>query len=590
MFNRLSSRLRNSGAHGHSNKKKIDSRPASSPPAARNGNRPSSPANWDDTESLDSYSAFHAESLFPLDSSGEQAVDPRASTNDQFLGSLSFNSSSDDNDQASKRSWPTSSSVPEEEINVGPAVLPEYVEAEEQFLDDYEDYFENLSLDNVRKEQYSNLDLQRVVHLDYANNPLFSSYQVEEHTQFLLEEAPCSASILPSSSRLRNRIVGLQNRILGMLNASKDDYPTLVLTAGVSASFRLFAEIYPLDRSSQILVCQDAHESIRHLVSAAARSGTRVSVAGLRSTDLAAPRGEIQRLLNKMASRLVIGQGGGVVVIPAQSGLTGTRYGVDWIKQTHAKGWHALLDVSIALPAAGVVDVAIERPEFVVGSLHHALGYPPGVGFLAIRRDVEALVMKKLKSRTSPAFVEAAGVHIACEDGGMVINGLTLAAVATGLDHLESIGMDRIGKRVECLAAWLHANLKRINHVGENSRPMIKVYGSKERERGSMVVFNLVDSTGNLFPPHIVRSLAEKQNIKLGTCGFANHPLVAPISQRSSSAHPLATFRAVKISLGTVSNFQDAYRFVQFLLRFRDEEYMSVEAMGFIEESAFKQR
>lgn len=72
----------------------------------------------------------------------------------------------------------TSSSVPEEEIDIGPAVLPPYDDAEEDFLEEFEDYFENIGVDNVRKEQYPKLDQQRLVYLDYANFSLYSRHQV----------------------------------------------------------------------------------------------------------------------------------------------------------------------------------------------------------------------------------------------------------------------------------------------------------------------------------------------------------------------------------------------------------------------------
>ena len=73
----------------------------------------------------------------------------------------------------------TSSSVPEEEeIDIGPAVLPSYDDAEEDFLDEFDDYFNNLGVDNVRREQYPKLDEQRLVYLDYASFALYSRFQV----------------------------------------------------------------------------------------------------------------------------------------------------------------------------------------------------------------------------------------------------------------------------------------------------------------------------------------------------------------------------------------------------------------------------
>eukprot|EP01018_Ginkgo_biloba_P024319 Gb_31115 [translate_table: standard] len=66
----------------------------------------------------------------------------------------------------------------DEEISIGPYILPTYKDAEEQFLDEYEDYFEHLSVDNIRKEQYPKLELQRLVYFDYANFALFSRFQL----------------------------------------------------------------------------------------------------------------------------------------------------------------------------------------------------------------------------------------------------------------------------------------------------------------------------------------------------------------------------------------------------------------------------
>ena len=87
---------------------------------------------------------------------------------------------------SSSEHWASSSrdstSVPEEEeealLDIGNPALLTYEDAEEQFLDEFEDYFEHLHVDNIRKEQYPKLDMQRIVYLDYANFALFSKFQV----------------------------------------------------------------------------------------------------------------------------------------------------------------------------------------------------------------------------------------------------------------------------------------------------------------------------------------------------------------------------------------------------------------------------
>ena len=75
------------------------------------------------------------------------------------------------------RSW-TSSPLLEEGIDSGPAVWPSYEDAEDDFLEEFADYFDNIKVDNVRRIQYPNLELQKIVYLDYANFSLFSNFQV----------------------------------------------------------------------------------------------------------------------------------------------------------------------------------------------------------------------------------------------------------------------------------------------------------------------------------------------------------------------------------------------------------------------------
>ncbi|MCO5600132.1 hypothetical protein L7F22_054240 [Adiantum nelumboides] len=73
--------------------------------------------------------------------------------------------------------WVSSKGSSDEVLITGDSHLPCYEDAEERFLEDFVDYFEYLHVDNIRKEQYPKLDLQRLVYLDYANSALFSKYQ-----------------------------------------------------------------------------------------------------------------------------------------------------------------------------------------------------------------------------------------------------------------------------------------------------------------------------------------------------------------------------------------------------------------------------
>jgi len=72
----------------------------------------------------------------------------------------------------------TPSSTIFEEVVIGPSVLLPYDDAEERFLEDHESYFLHLSVDNARRDQYPDLEFQRIVYLDYATCPLYSRFQV----------------------------------------------------------------------------------------------------------------------------------------------------------------------------------------------------------------------------------------------------------------------------------------------------------------------------------------------------------------------------------------------------------------------------
>ena len=78
------------------------------------------------------------------------------------------------------RSWTSSLSLADDSammVDMG-VLLPPREEAEDEFLEEFEDYFNNLQVDNVRRKQYPKLELQRIVYLDYATFSLFSNFQV----------------------------------------------------------------------------------------------------------------------------------------------------------------------------------------------------------------------------------------------------------------------------------------------------------------------------------------------------------------------------------------------------------------------------
>lgn len=119
-----------------------------------------------------------------------------------------------------------------------------------------------------------------------------------------------------------------------------------------------------------------------------------------------------------------------------------------------------------------------------------------------------------------------------------------------------------------------------------------QLYGTLDlKQRGSILAFNILDSTGNIFPARLVRQLAERSNIFMDAGSLYNLRLAHLLQSKShkpmdSSCYPSAQcdVQVVRVSLGPVSTFEDAYRLVQFIARFRDEDFMSSEAAGYVAE------
>ncbi|XP_077244014.1 molybdenum cofactor sulfurase-like [Tasmannia lanceolata] len=488
------------------------------------------------------------------------------------------------------RDSPTASSIHTEEIDIGNPALLSYEDAEEQFLQEHEGYFEHLSVDYVRKDQYPKLEMQNLVYLDYATSPLYSRFQVEQHMRVLLEDEGPYLGALSTfdnpSAYLKTYINKTCNYLLKLFNTTQNDY-TIIFTPGLACCYRLFGEMHQFQKGSLLLVTEDNHESVRNVVNSAVLSGVKTGPVPVRNKDLCIHGNEMHKLLRRRGWGSL---GCGLLIYPAQSCLSGVRHSLNWIIDAQQNGWKVLLDVSSALPTL-TVDLSLYQPEFVVGSLYHMFGYPSNVGFLLVRRNSHSVCTPKGSNQLKIAELPEHGraVHIVTEGDTLSLH--TFAAFSFGFEHLENIGIVAIQKRVESLAAWLFQTLKSLKHKFD-VKPLLQIHGSLDAKyRGSVLVFNVLDSTGNVFPAGLVRNLAEKNNIFLG-CGTLSSPDLALLLHQKSDRQAGSTsvyastchLSVVRVSLGPVTTFEDAYRLVQFLSDFRDEDYMSSEAVGYVEE------
>ena len=252
--------------------------------------------------------------------------------------------------------------------------------AYEGFLVRYPHYRETHSLDELRAREFSRLDDQGFVYLDYTGAGLYGASQVRTHATRLVSEVfgnPHSDN--PPSRRSTNQIQACRRHVLRFFNASPDDY-TVVFTANASNALKLVGEAYPFEPGDQLLLTFDNHNSVNGIREFDRARGARTRYIPVLPPDLVADDAIVERYLNERS----VG-GHNLFAYPAQSNFSGVQHPLEWIPRAQALGWDVLLDAAAFVPT-NPLDLDRWRPEFVALSFYKMFGYPTGVGALVARR------------------------------------------------------------------------------------------------------------------------------------------------------------------------------------------------------------
>ena len=158
------------------------------------------------------------------------------------------------------------------------------------------------------------------------------------------------------------------------------------------------------------------------------------------------------------------------------------------------------------------------------------------------------------------------------------------------MDFLDSIGLEVIHTRVECLTACLIEHMLEIRHG--NGSPVVRLYGPTDMKlRGGTVTINVYDSDGEWIDHLLVEQMANQHNISLRTGCFCNPGAgetaldltkeeLLDCFEQPDARMTLKEFRqcidskstgAVRISVGLASNFADVSAFLEFLEKFRED-------------------
>ncbi|MDP6800354.1 MAG: aminotransferase class V-fold PLP-dependent enzyme [SAR202 cluster bacterium] len=452
------------------------------------------------------------------------------------------------------------------------------------FRQAYPAFDDTRSLDDLRAAEFSRLDEQSQVYLDYTGGGLYADSQLREHMDLLRNGVfgnPHSDN--PTSEATTLLIDSTREAILRYFNASPNEYD-IVFTPNATGAIKLVGESYPFNPGSRYLLTFDNHNSINGVREFARGRGAEVTYVPVVPPELRIDDARIDAEFDQIDP-----DANNLLAYPAQSNFSGVQHSLELIEQAQSKGWDVLLDAAAFAPT-NKLDLSRWHPDFVPLSFYKMFGHPTGVGCLLARKTALAKLVRPwfaggtiTVSTVQAERFQLADEETAFEDG--TVNYLNIPAVEIGLRHIEGIGVATIHERVASLTGWLIDCLVSLRHG--SGEPLVRIYGPTDTEaRGGAVTVNFYDANGKLIDHRGIEKLAGEHNISLRTGCFCNpgagevaHGLTEDDVAKAFASSERMTYDqflnaleqqdgksagAVRISLGMVTNFSDIHRFLQF--------------------------
>ncbi|WP_042421984.1 aminotransferase class V-fold PLP-dependent enzyme [Streptacidiphilus anmyonensis] len=380
----------------------------------------------------------------------------------------------------------------------------------------------------LRADEYGYLDEHGHTYLDHTGAGLPSRSQLAAHAARISGDCfgnPHSDN--PTSAASTELVERTRARVLRHLNADPAEYAA-IFTPNATGACRLVGEAFPFRRGSRFVLPLDNHNSVNGLREFARAGRARVVHVPFTTPDLRIGDDAMAAALAGGSARA--GRGAplgraGLLAYPAQSNFTGVRHPLEWIEAAHAHGYAVLLDAAAYLPTAAL-DLSEVKPDFVTVSWYKVFGYPTGVGCLVARRDALELLRRPWFSGGTIHVVSAQGGwhrmaedESAFEDG--TLNFLAVPDVATGLDHLDAIGLPAVSAHVTGLTGRLLDALRDLRH--SNGAPLVRVYGPEDTDRrGGTIALNILDPDGHVVDERAVGRDSSARGISLRTGCFCN--------------------------------------------------------------------
>ena len=450
------------------------------------------------------------------------------------------------------------------------------------FRDAHPSYAQTVSLDRLREQDFSRLDSEGHVYLDYTGGGLYGERQIALHMALLQQHVlgnPHSSN--PTSAATTAMVERCRRHVLEYFRASAEEY-AVVFTANASHALKLVGESYPFAPGDRFLLTFDNHNSVNGIREFDRARGAHTTYLPVIPPDLRVDEKTLAREL-QMADP----KANNLFAFPAQSNFSGVQHPLDWIERAQARGWDVLLDAAAFVPT-NRLDLSTVHPDFVALSFYKMFGYPTGVGALIARHQALAKLHRpwfaggtiSVASVQADRHVLAPGSE-AFEDG--TLNYTSLPAIDLGLDLLDTVGIEQIHQRVRSLTAWLIDGLIAMRHA--NGEPLIHLYGPPSTtRRGGTVSVNFRDSAGHVVDHQRIEEQAATRKISIRTGCFCNpgagelalgltREQIVTCLDGTDRCMTYDDFRrcvdaestgAVRISLGIVSTYADVEAFLAF--------------------------
>lgn len=437
--------------------------------------------------------------------------------------------------------------------------------------------YDNRFFEDLRRREFSRLDENHHVYLDYTGGNLHPKSLVEQHCKSLNEYIfgnPHSGN--PSSMLSTQLIEAARQKILDYFKA--EDY-FCVFTANASGSLKIIGEGYPFDEKSTFILLADNHNSVNGIREFCSKKGGVVKYIPVDVKDLTIHDDYLRDQLSqadKMANNLF--------AFPAQSNVSGVKHDLKWIAEAQSLGFDVMLDAAAFVPS-NALDLSLYKPNFVSLSFYKIFGFPTGIGALLIRKDTFDKIQKPWFAGGTVSYVSV-GIqehylqpnHERFEDG--TINYLHIPVIKQGLEFIESVGINRITNRVKSLSHYLFNELSTLKH--DNGKPLVHLFGTNNFEiRGGTIILNFFDKNGDVISFQAIEKLANRKQISIRTGCFCNPGLDeinhCVTKEESALYHTkkdmtytemvylIGRMRgAVRVSVGIATNQNDLDEFIAF--------------------------